>query len=240
MCPVVWKHSSNTTIHLTPIPTYLEALGDKAKKFELKLDINSNGELLLKRAGEKTVLKREEMGRQRKSEWNYPIFIRMEKAWLTPDASLILQINGMRKKVSISQIVKGAKQTTYHEDPTELNVLRWDTFKPIDQVPIPPASREIALGKRKVNPGYSRHWDKLGYNHKELVALKEGVEEQIFQLTGSERYHGAEANRYGHQVLGWSLMRRQKFSHDRDWVVFYLLKSNKNIYAQQLPTTDPK
>jgi hypothetical protein len=229
--PILWKGKSSDTIQIKPTSSFKQRVGERAKDMTISLTF-TNGELTLTSKGGKRALKRENAGKERLTDWRYPIFVILEHTWITKEDDLIIQINRMRLRVPLSNIVKGAKQTRYHSEPTKLNVLRWKDFKEISEVPVPPNSRELPMAKRSVSPGYSRHWDRLGYNHKEMVTLADGIDQMVFKSHG-KRYHGEDPSKYGQELNAWAIMRKGKFPHDRDWVLFFLLKSVENKHAQQ-------
>jgi hypothetical protein len=230
---VEWNHTDEGKVRVKQILSARQKAQKKTNQSEMLLMLNKEDKLVILKSGKEGVLlEREQISKEKKSSRRYPIFVRLEKAWLTPSDELILQVNGMRKKVTIAQLEKGAKESAYGKPAIELNILKWDTFKAKDDFEIPAGSEEVSFGKKKVNPGYSLDGEKLGFGHRKLVVLEEGLDEQIFELTGSEMYHSEKSKFSGEAVQGWSLMRREKFKHDRDWVSFYLLKSEDNIHAK--------
>ncbi len=227
--PCVWKKVDNKTIHIEPVPELIKQYGDEAKNMIFDLQMNDQDELISTDKKEMKRLKRQDIANLQKSDWKYPVYIRLENVWIDPkEDMLIIQINGKRRSVPMKQLLNGAEQSANHTKPNKDNVVTWESFQPIDSKIVPDEWIEINLASKQVSPGYSPKHTRLGYNHNELVDLPENEERMLFKLTGSKRYHNGDLSPYGHEVEGWALMQHDLFPHGTDWVIFYFQKSDYN------------
>lgn len=158
----------------------------------------------------------------------HPRYVRLEAAWLDAEKRLWLQINGRHQQIPLAQLIEGASASTYSDQPAAQNLLRWSDFIP-GAIPrsVTKDGKQVAIIPRHVSPGYSLHWDRLGFDHEHLVTLPEGVETAIFP-SGSERFHDAATGPYGEEAVAFAIMTRAPLPHRKDWVRVFLRRSIKN------------
>jgi hypothetical protein len=157
--PVVWTSESSDVVDIEPPPLFKEVAGEQATEMSFSLTLEDNQLLLTNKDGERG-LKREATGPERHTEWRYPILLWFEHVWLTPAEDLILQINRMRLRVSLKQLVEAVEQNRIPDQPNDLNVLKWSDSSELSEIPVPKDSIEIAKGERRVNPGYTTYHQK--------------------------------------------------------------------------------
>jgi hypothetical protein len=235
---VVWKQLSETMISVEPTPTSparVLSAGPAAAAVGLKLELTPDGTLGPADDKETLRLRRVVESPSPKPDRRFPLFVRLEKAWVTPEEDLIIQVNGMCGLASISRLVEGAELTHHHDKPTDPNVLRWETFRRPQEFPLPAGSIEIAISEQAESPVHSYRWERFAYEPDRPAQLEPGESHRIFPLITQESFRPDGRAEYADFVSGWALKRKAKFRHDRDWVVFFVLKSTENTYAGDNP-----
>lgn len=165
-----------------------------------------------------------------------PYHVRIEKICLTPTDDLYLQINSRSLKISISQLIAGAQATNYGFEVVETNLLHWDQFvKGTIPESVLANTTQIPFVDKHADPRYSIGWDKLGFDHEHLASTKEGFDFTLFPSSTSEYYHGSNTGPYGEHVDCYVLLSKKSFSHGKNWLMFFLMKSKSNDVPRQSP-----
>lgn len=155
-----------------------------------------------------------------------PHFFRIEGVRIVNGTNLVMQVNGHMGSISLETLIRGAKATGYGFEVVEDNLVRWADFKK-GEIPASMSvdAMEAPFVNQYANPMYSRNWDKLYFNHETKAITKMGFEYTLFPSTTTEYYHGPDSGPYGENVQSFVLLAKKPFSHGKDWLMVFLLKT---------------
>lgn len=224
--PLTWAHVDTSLVRVKSIS--IPPAGSEFD-YEFELYLREDGALEMRHdpsAPPSTILLKEDEERLDSSGARYPLFARLERAWLTPERDLVLRISGRCLTVALHRLVEGARKTSFAERVNQSNVLRWSEF-----VKSPPC-REVVEGAQPIpvesknaSPAYSSGWTALHFDHETAASLKEG-ENMTFFPSGSER--PSVYGEVSESLLGFALLSAEPFAHERNWLMVYLLRSRVN------------
>ncbi|HMP75382.1 MAG TPA: hypothetical protein PKE12_03700 [Kiritimatiellia bacterium] len=222
----VWK-DNDQSVTITPLSP--EGVPDETQRFEAR---HTDDGIILTSAREleknESWLAKKITSEDVQSDWRYPPFVRVERILLTTDSNLVIQVNRRHISVPLFRLIAAAQETRYGRSPVDGNLLKWDEFilGPIETPPVD--ATEVPYVDKHASAGYSVKWDKLGFDHKTTATLKDGNAFTVFPSETTERYHNAETGPYGESVLGYAILADKPFSHGKDWLMFFFMKSKRN------------
>jgi hypothetical protein len=157
-----------------------------------------------------------------------PHYFRIEAVRLINSTNLIIQINGHSASVSIENLILGAQETGYGMEVVEKNLIRWSDFKRGNISDSTLAnSVEIPFVDKYADPGYSLKWNQVNFDRDTKALTKSGFDYTLYPSRTTEYYHSNDTGPNGENVQCYVLLSKKPFSHGKDWLMLFLLRSRE-------------
>ncbi len=224
----IWKQSGETA----KLTLMYDQLVERTKPANKEtVDIKIDGDTLaVIMGGQNLQLKKfDAKAPSEKSVARRPLYLRVEKACISPANDLFIQINGRFIKVSIAHLTSGQEPA----DDFAKKMFRWSEFQK-GQIPL-----SILTNSMEV-PFVDNHTDgyfpdKLAFDFTHDAELKAGSDFTFFPYGSNNYYHGPDTDQYGELVNGFALLSNKPFANDKNWLLLFVLKTK----SYDLPSPSP-
>jgi hypothetical protein len=158
-----------------------------------------------------------------------PLYLRVEKVCISPANDLYVQINGRFIKTSIAHLTSVQEPA----DAIAKKMFRWSEFQK-GQIPQSIATNSIDVPfVDNHTDGYFQ--DKLAFDFTHDAEIKTGSDFTLFPYGSNNYYHGSDTDKFGDQVDGFALLSNKPFANEKNWLLFFFLKTK----SYDLPRPSP-